>query len=419
MSIQSEITRIAGNVSDALAEIANKGVTVPVGSNSDDLATLIAQITGGGGSAIVITDTIDPVSGGTIRTITAVDISGDTVTASDMLYGVTAHDASGTAVTGNIVTKTQADLSASGDTVTAPAGYYASSASKSVASGSAATPATTITATPTISVNSSTGVITASVSASQSVTPTVSAGYVSTGTAGTITASGSDTEQLSVQAGTTITPTESQQVAVAAGKYTTGAVNVGAISSTYVGSGIDRNDSTDLSVSGATVQVPKGYYESNASKAVANGSVTAPSTISGTGATVSTGTNTLTLSKTVSVTPSVTAAGYVSGGTAGNSSVSLTANVTTQAAQTIHPSTSDQTISSGRYLTGNQTIKAVTVSGLSASNILSGVTVKIGDSTDDDCVASVSGSVSFQTIYSGSSAPSAAQGVDGDIYIQT
>lgn len=288
MSIQSEITRIAGNVSDALTEISNKGVVVPVGSNSDDLATLIAQITGGGGSAIVITDTIDPVSGGTIRTITAVDISGDTVTASDMLYGVTAHDASGTAVTGNIVTKTQADLSASGDTVTAPAGYYASSASKSVASGSAATPATTITVTPTISVNSSTGVITASVSASQSVTPTVSTGYVSTGTAGTITASGSDTEQMSVQA-----------------------------------------------------------------------------------------------------------------------------------AQTIHPSTSDQTIASGRYLTGNQTIKAVTVSGLSASNILSGVTVKIGDSTDDDCVASVSGSVSFQTIYSGSSAPSAAQGVDGDIYIQT
>lgn len=337
----------------------------------------------------------------------------------DGLSRVNVNAISGSYVGSGVARRDSSDLLASGPAVTAPAGYYASSASKSVASGSAATPATTITATPTISVNSSTGVITASVSASQSVTPTVSAGYVSAGTAGTITASGSDTEQLSVQAGTTITPTESQQVAVAAGKYTTGAVNVGAISSTYVGSGIDRNDSTDLSVSGATVQVPKGYYESNASKAVANGSVTAPSTISGTGATVSTGTNTLTLSKTVSVTPSVTAAGYVSGGTAGNSSVSLTANVTTQAAQTIHPSTSDQMIASGRYLTGNQTIKAVTVSGLSASNVLSGTTVKIGDSTDDDCVTSVSGSVSFQTIYSGSSAPSPSQGVNGDIYIQT
>ena len=263
---------------------------------------------------------------------------------------------------------------------------------------------TAVQAVPSLSLNQSTGVITA--------TALQLAGYVSGGTT-------SDTLALSTLAGTTITPTESQQVAVAAGKYTTGAVNVGAISSTYVGSGIDRNDSTDLSASGATVQVPKGYYESNASKAVANGSVTAPSSITGANADVNVGTNMLTLSKTVSVTPSVTTPGYISSGTAGNSSVSLTANVTTQAAQTIHPSTSDQTIASGRYLTGNQTIKAVTVSGLSADKILSGTTVKIGDSTDDDCVASVSGSVSFQTIYSGSSAPSAAQGIDGDIYIQT
>lgn len=49
MSIQSEITRIRGNVADALAAIAAKGVTVPQGSNSDDLATLIAAIETGGG----------------------------------------------------------------------------------------------------------------------------------------------------------------------------------------------------------------------------------------------------------------------------------------------------------------------------------------------------------------------------------
>lgn len=47
MSISSEITRISGNVSDALTAIAQKGVTVPSGSNSDDLADLIAQISGG------------------------------------------------------------------------------------------------------------------------------------------------------------------------------------------------------------------------------------------------------------------------------------------------------------------------------------------------------------------------------------
>lgn len=156
---------------------------------------------------------------------------------------------------------------------------------------------------------------------------------------------------------------------------------------------IATKTSSNLTVSGATVTAPAGYYASNASKSVASGSATPAATISATGASVSTGTNTLTLSKTVSNTPTVTS-GYVSSGTAGNSSVSLTASVTTQAAQTIHPSTSDQTIASGRYLTGAQTVKAVQLTNLSPSNIVSGVTVKVGDSTDDDCVTSVTGTAS-------------------------
>ena len=170
-------------------------------------------------------------------------------------------------------------------------------------------------------------------------------------------------------------------------------VSVGAISSTYVGSGITRRSSSDLTASGATVTVPSGYYSSQASKAVSSGSATPASTISATGASVSTGTNTLTLSKTVSNTPTVSA-GYISSGTAGNSSVSLTASVTTQAAQTIYPSTSDQTIAASRYLTGAQTIKAVTTSNLTAENIKSGVTVTVGDSADADRVASVTGTYS-------------------------
>ena len=193
---------------------------------------------------------------------TQMDVTGKTVTAGSMLSGTTALKNDGTDITGNIASKTSADLTASGATVTAPAGYYASAASKSVASGSAKTPATTITANPTVSVNSS-GLITATVSKTQNVTPTVSAGYVASGTAGTITVTGSGTNQL-----------------------------------------------------------------------------------------------------------------------------------TTQAAQTIHPSTTDQTIASGKYLTGAQTIKAVTVTNLTAENIVEGVTVKIGDSTDDDCVTSVTGTAS-------------------------
>ena len=192
------------------------------------------------------------------------------------------------------------------------------------------------------------------------------------------------------------TPSESQQTAtVTADSGYDGLdevnVTVGAVSSTYVGSGITRRSSSDLTASGATVSVPSGFYSSNASKAVASGSVTAPSSISGTSATVSTGTNTLTLTKSVSVTPNVTSAGYISSGTAGNASVSLTASVTTQAAQTIYPSSSDQSISSGRYLTGAQTIKAVTTSNLTAANIKNGVTVTVGDSADADRVLSVTG----------------------------
>lgn len=52
MSISSEITRISGNVADALTAIGNKGVTVPQGANSDDLADLIGSIQTGGGSSV-------------------------------------------------------------------------------------------------------------------------------------------------------------------------------------------------------------------------------------------------------------------------------------------------------------------------------------------------------------------------------
>ena len=125
----------------------------------------------------------------------------------------------------------------------------------------------------------------------------------------------------------------------------------------YSGS-ITTNTGTDVTVSGATVTVPSGYYGSEVQKSVTSGSVTAPATITGTSASVSTGSNTLTLSKTISVTPSVTTAGYISSGTAGNSSVSLTASVTTKGAETLQPGTSAVTIASGTYLTGAQVIPA-------------------------------------------------------------
>ena len=138
---------------------------------------------------------------------------------------------------------------------------------------------------------------------------------------------------------------------------------------TKVTGSIPTKTGANLSASGDTVTVPSGYYASQATKAVSGGSATAPATISGTSASVSTGSNTLTLSKTVSVTPTVSA-GYVSSGTAGNSSVSLTASVTTKAAATITPGTTNQEIAAGTYLTGKQTISGD--SDLVSGNIVAG-----------------------------------------------
>lgn len=109
------------------------------------------------------------------------------------------------------------------------------------------------------------------------------------------------------------------------------------------------------------------------SASVAAGSATGPSNLSGSSATVSTGTNTLTLTKTgVTTTPTVNA-GYVSAATASTATVALTASVTTKAAATITPGTTNQTIASGTYLTGTQTISGD--ANLVAENIKSGTTI--------------------------------------------
>lgn len=254
-------------------------------------------------------------------------------------------------------------------------GYYQSTTVKDIPTGTATTPATSITANPTVSVDSN-GLVTASVSASQSVTPTVNEGYVMSGTAGTVNAQGSSTLQISTQAAKTVTPTETEQTAVAAQKFTTGEVKVAAIPSDYIGSEVPQKSSSDLTVSGATVTAPAGYYAEDATKNVANGTIKSMLEVSAE-PTVSVDSNGLVSAETVSNTFQypIESDGYmrtfysvplkVSG--------SKTLQLPTQAAQTITPTTTNQTIASGTYLTGAQTIKGD--ANLLAENIKKDVTL--------------------------------------------
>ena len=214
----------------------------------------------------------------------------------------------------------------------------------------------------------------------------------------------------------TVTPTTSQQTFNASGVDGYKPVVVNAMSTmtlptsaaSSATSGYTSKATIGRSTAAQYINIPPGYNSAGAYyviSAVANGSATAPASISGTAASVSTGTNTLTLTKTVSVTPTVSA-GYVSSGTAGNSSVSLTASVTTKAAATITPTTTNQTIASGTYLTGTQTIAGD--ADLVGSNILSTANI-----------FGVQGTVVVQNYYTGSSAPSSSLGSNGDLYLQT
>jgi len=339
------------------------------------------------------------------------DISNATATAGDMLAGKTAYGPQGSTaesskglITGTIATKTASDLTASGKTVTVPAGYYATQATKDVTSGTATTPATTITANPTVTFSTTganAGKIVATVSGSSSITPTVSAGYVATGTSGTVSVSGTTTLSAStldpnlkaenIKAGTSILGVSGSSTVVDTAIGTTASATADDIlsgKSAYVNGSlvegaITSKTSTDVTVSGATVTIPAGYYASGVTKSVESGSATTPTTslsITPTfGVSTTTGIVTVTGTTSQSVTPTVSA-GYVTTGTSGTVSSAIatgsSANqyqLPTQAAQTITPGTTDKTIAAGKWLTGVQTIKGD--ANLVAGNIKQGTSI--------------------------------------------
>lgn len=218
-------------------------------------------------------------------------------------------------------------------------------------------------------------------------------------------------------------------------------VTVNAISSSYVGSGITQRSSTDLTVSGATVTAPSGYYSASASKSVASGTEGTPTATKGT---VS--------NHSISVTPSVTnSEGYISGGTHNGTAVSVSASelvsgtlsvtssgtkdVTNYASASIPSGTAGtptatkgvvsnhsvsvtpQVINTEGYIEGG-TISGTAVS-VSASELVSGSETKTANGTYDVTnLASLVVALDFITVYTGSGNPSSSTGSNGDIYLK-
>lgn len=121
-----------------------------------------------------------------------------------------------TAVTDSDITISDAGL------ITAPAGYYSQAVTKQL----------TVRGNSDLTLNDTTGVVTAPAGyypSNATITAGGAAPTITVSSTGLITATSgnkSSTQQLSTQAGRTITPSTSTQTAVSSGKYTTGAITV-------------------------------------------------------------------------------------------------------------------------------------------------------------------------------------------------
>lgn len=195
---------------------------------------------------------------------------------------------------------------------------------------------------------------------------------------------GSEKVSIFAGAGTTkmqekgVTPSESQQVITPDDTYDgLSKVTVGAISKTYVGSGVTKKSAATYTPGTSNQTIGANQYLSGAQTIKGDSNLVAGNIRSGV--------------SIFGVTGTVVAA----------SSPNLQS-------KTVTPMTSSQTV---RPDSGYDGLSQVTVSGdynLVSGNIISGKTI-----------FGVPGSVVIQKYYTGSSAPSSSTGSNGDLYLQT
>ena len=176
-----------------------------------------------------------------------------------------------------------------------------------------------------------------------------------------------------------VTPTESQIVVYPnMSYYGLAEVTVGAISSTYVGTGVAKKSAADLTANLSTVTVPSGYYSSQVTKSISAGSAFPPAVtitkIPSATLNSSTGIMTIAYSGSSSITPTVTP-GYISQGTPGiiSTTGATQYNLPIKEASVYTPTTISQYIPSYQWLTGSQTI--IGDSNLVSENIKSGISI--------------------------------------------
>ena len=454
-ALAEDISNIANNgaVSQTLdATTGKQSYTVPAGyhNGSGSVSITLEQKSA---TPTKSEQTVTPTSGKVLSSVTVAaipdeyqDVSNVTAAAGDVLAGKVFVDATGAEIEGTIPEKDSDDLTVSGATVTAPAGYYATAATKTLSAGALAAEATGSATVDSVSFAYDSTNEEFAITGSGSISGTATASVATAGfVASDVTASGSttgtasvDTSVAMIEGSTAISGTKTFKPAIArtetaaagaknvgSGSASTSAPssgyfvsvqspeNTGTITATPSVTVAGYGTSTHNGLEGASDTV--GAQQSDVTYiGVQAGSATTPAeTITATPSiSVSDGGKIqVSVSGSKSITPTVSE-GYVEAGTAGSVSVSGSGELQMDAlaATTYNTSSSDQTIAAGQYITGVQTIKAVETSGISAANIKDGAVVKVGDANDDDRILSVTGTFTdASTVSSGQTAAAAAQ----------